>query len=333
MQTTSSFDITPIDPVVVTQQASNPRAITTVDGKQVDLAELSIGELEQLQWEQEPLYARAILESPKRSSERAETTARAYGTICAILDELNQRADPSAEFSMGMDHRYADLILRLLEEQNCAARFGGLFEVGYSAGVLLKEVASHGYQVGGLEVVDDLRQQAMTRVDAEHHERLLVGDFLSVDLSDHLGKYSIVYWNDVLEHIAPDEIREYLQTIKSLLCPGGMLVTITPNWHMRPSDVTAGFMPPRSEAIGFHLKEYTIGEIAELTKSVGFESLRVPAFVSKGKIYDSKRLSLTQTKIMAESFLEYLPYKVAVQACRRFGLNCSIAQLPLTMNR
>ena len=70
--------------------------------------------------------------------------------------------------------------------------------------------------------------------------------------------WSLIYWNDVWEHIPPDEIGDWLRRIYAMLPPGGQLVTITPNWHMRPFDATALAYPPRTEAQGLHLKEYTL---------------------------------------------------------------------------
>ena len=63
---------------------------------------------------------------------------------------------------------------------------------------------------------------------------LLLGDLRSVDQKSLTNRPSLVYWNDVFEHICPDEISDYLEKIYSLLVPGGSLVTITPNWLLRP---------------------------------------------------------------------------------------------------
>src|SRR5690606_33540830 len=127
----------------------------------------------------------------------------------------------------------------------------------------------------------------------QHHCRLLHGDFRKIDLSDHVGQYSVVYWNDVFEHIPTDEIEDYLAVIRRLLKPGGKLVTITPNWHMRPSDVTVLFAPPRTQAIGFHLKEYTLGEVVGMLEAAGFRSVQVPSLISRQRIYFSPAASLT----------------------------------------
>ena len=61
-----------------------------------------------------------------------------------------------------------------------------------------------------------------------------------------------------------------------MLAPGGQLVTITPNWHGRPSDVTAAICPPRTDAEGLHLKEYTLVEVSEMLRRAGFTRLATP---------------------------------------------------------
>src|SRR5207247_2508497 len=139
---------------------------------------------------------------------------------------------------MGFNLRYARLVVRLLKRAQ--ARAAGhrrsasprLFEVGYGSGAMLAEVARAGFDVAGVEVSSYMQEQAATRLP-EHADSLLLGDFLSLDLWPWQGCH-VVYWNDVLEHIHPDESLAFLRKIHELLAPGGVLVTITPNWHTRP---------------------------------------------------------------------------------------------------
>ncbi len=296
-----------------------------MNGNEVDISQLTTPELIALQCSEEPAFAKAILEAPKGSEARTHITRVAYSSVCAILEQIAKQECNDHPFAMGMDDRYVSLIDKLLISHTTQGRNGGLFEIGFSSGVLLERIARLGYDVGGVEVVEELWLQARRRLDVEQHARLLLGDFRSLDLSDHRGRYSIVYWNDVFEHIAPDEIAEYLELAYGLLSHGGQLVTITPNWHMRPSDVTDLLAPPRTEAMGFHLKEYTAREVDQLVKAAGFRKVEIPAFVSLNKIYLNKAFSFTRTKLLLEPLLEWLPYRAAVQACRRFGLNCTIA--------
>ena len=304
------------------------RLVELHDGTTVDITTLSPAELLKLQCEQEPLFAKAIVLAPRRSEQRTKITAVAYATICAILDELRVRDSRSEDFSMGMDPRYVDLVLSLLNRRGDTSTPGAVFEVGYSSGLLLEQLAGRGHSVGGLEVVHDLYTQAIARLPEEFHGNLLVGDLCSLDLSEHVARYDVVYWNDVFEHIPVDEIKDYLTILFSLLKPGGELVTITPNWLMRPSDVTVHFMPPRSTAVGFHLKEYLAGEVVALLKEAGFAKVRVPALITRSRIHDIPTLRLTSLKLGLERLVDHLPYRCAVQFCRRLGMNCTIATKP-----
>lgn len=305
--------------------------VELVNGEPCDISRLTTQQLLKLQCDQEIAFAKAIVSSPKDSAQRREVTSTAYSTVCSILERLGQlqaaesEAESAHDFVMGLDPRYTRLVLRLMKQQAVRGINGGFFEVGFSSGVLLQHVAGAGFLVGGLEVVQALVEQAKRGLASQHHPRLLHGDFRKLDLSGHVGQYSLVYWNDVFEHIPTDEIGDYLAVIRTLLKPGGKLVTITPNWHMRPSDVTVLFAPPRTEAIGFHLKEYTLGEVVGMLDAAGFRSVQVPSLISRQRIYCSSAASLTRLKILAEPALERLPYSWAVQVCRRFGYNCTIA--------
>jgi 2-polyprenyl-3-methyl-5-hydroxy-6-metoxy-1,4-benzoquinol methylase len=304
------------------------RTVVLFDGQRVPISELTLSQLVALQCEQEPAFGRAIHASPKGTQQRKDLIQRAYETVCAIVGEQAKRRGTSGIFSMGMDQRYADLVLRVLSDQQRKGNEGGLFELGCSAGSLLNLVCRAGHRVGGLEVVPELLEAARSNVDEAFHPNLLLGDFCSVDLATQVGTYAVAYWNDVFEHIPVDEIHDYLIRLKSLLRPGGVLITITPNWHMRPSDVTALFMPPRSQSIGFHLKEYKLREVRQLLKAAGFETVETPAFIGCKRIYLNRWLSLSRGKSFVEPVLEFLPYRLAVQACRRLGFSCTLASKP-----
>jgi 2-polyprenyl-3-methyl-5-hydroxy-6-metoxy-1,4-benzoquinol methylase len=304
------------------------RHIELADGQRLSLESLSLEALLALQGQQEPRFAKKIAASRKDSAEREQLIRTAYASVCAILDEQAKRRDVAGVFSMGMDPRYAELVLKLCRAQQCRGLKGGLFELGCSAGSLLGQADRAGFRVGGLEVVPELLRRAKEQVSTRHHDNLFLGDFRRVDLSRQLQSFSVAYWNDVFEHIPTDEISDYLSRLYDLLEPGGLLVTITPNWHMRPSDVTMNFRPPRSEAEGFHLKEYTLGEVCRLLRGVGFTEIATPSFISRRRIYLYRLFGLTGLKCILEPLLEYLPYPCAVQACRRFGLSCTIATKP-----
>jgi 2-polyprenyl-3-methyl-5-hydroxy-6-metoxy-1,4-benzoquinol methylase len=305
--------------------AATHRFVVLVDGTQCDLLGLSTSELIQLQAEQEPAFASRIVASPKGSLERSAAVRQAYETVCEVLDEVSNRQAQGQSLSMGMDPRYIRLVLELLGKQKAKGVEGGFFELGFGSGIMLEAAARAGYRVGGLEVAGQLFDEAKNKLPVEHHGNLWLGDFCATDFGNQNNSYGVVYWNDVFEHIPADEISDYLLKLNGLLKPGGKLVTITPNWHMRPSDVTVQFNPPRTTASGFHLKEYTLAEVRKLLLSSGFARVQTPTYISRSAIYLSDMLDITSVKASMEPLLEMLPFKAAVQACRRFGLNCTIA--------
>lgn len=295
------------------------------DGQTVRLSDYSDDQLTRLHFDQEVSFAAAIKASPKNSVQRVETIRHAYQTVCKILDEISSREGNSGLLSMGMDPRYIRLALEILSRQRKKNVGDGIFEVGFGSGLLLQAASDAGHRVAGLEVAPQLLQSARQILPPTAHDELLLGDFRSVDLSDHQGRYGLVYWNDVFEHIPVDEISDYLVRIRSLLAPGGKLLTITPNWHMRPSDVTCAFNPPRTEAIGFHLTEYALAEVRQLLIGAGFSRVQTPTYISRKQIWMSSIGDCTFVKAALEPMLEWLPFPVAVQCCRRFGFNCSLA--------
>jgi hypothetical protein len=78
--------------------------------------------------------------------------------------------------------------------------------------------------------------------------------------------------NQVMEHLHPDDAKEQLQNIYRWLEPGAPYVCLTPNYLNGLHDVSSYF---DREPTGFHLKEYTTGELAALFREVGFRKIGV----------------------------------------------------------
>jgi SAM-dependent methyltransferase len=199
-----------------------------------------------------------------------------------------------------------------------------LFEVGYGSGMLLKEVSNHGFPVAGVEISNTMHGQAMQLLGERHADYLLCGDLRQVDVNNFAERPSLVYWNDVFEHICPDEIADYLAHIHDMLQPRGTLVTITPNWLLRPSDITRVFCPLRTEARGLHFKEYRLAEVTKLLKQAGFRRVATPLVVSRRRIYLCGA-GARAVKQWCEPLIDRLPVKPAHLLCRGLGLSYTIA--------
>ncbi len=188
----------------------------------------------------------------------------------------------------------------------------------------MKAAGEAGFPFAGIEVSPVMRQRALEMLGQQHAANLHVGDFLASEVSGADGPWSLVYWNDVLEHIPPDEIGDWLERICRMLPPGGQLVTVTPNWHVRPSDVTSMLWPPRTEAAGLHLKEYTLREIHAMLRRAGFAHVAMPLLVLPKRFVLCGR-GLIDLKRALEPALEWLPFSTTRLLCRGLALSCTIA--------
>lgn len=306
------------------KEPKSAREVTLASGRVVSLAEMSVSELQSLQWQQEQLCAQEIMKHPKGSRERGLAIRQAYDLICTIL--AAQSADAGQPLVMGLDPRYVRLVLNLLRQQREAGLpHPALFEIGYGCGALLSEVHAHGYPGGGIEVSEIMRAQAIELLGKRHASALLLGDLRSVDLDSLADRPTLIYWNDVLEHIPPDEIGDYVSHIYRLLAPGGTLVTITPNWILRPSDVTGDFCPPRTEARGLHLKEYRLAEVTPLLRQAGFRRVASPLLATHQRLVvcGSGGRALKQC---IEPLLDHLPVRAARLMCRGLAMSATIAR-------
>jgi len=109
-----------------------------------------------------------------------------------------------------------------------------------------------------------------------------------------------------------------------VLIPGGSLVTITPNWLLRPSDITRDFCPARTDSQGLHLKEYRLAEVTRLLNRAGFKRVATPLAVSRNRIY-LVRGDGRLPKQWVEPLLDRLPVRTATLVCRGLGMSCTIA--------
>lgn len=310
------------DAAVAPVPLSFPSEVTLADGTTRDLRGLGRDELVRLQWEQESTFARRILDAPKRSIDRAEAVRRAYDTVTRIYAAVIGAS--GKPLVMGLHPRYERMLHGLLLRQRKRGLRPCFFEIGYGSGVLLKRVGEWGFPAAGIEVSPAMHERACRHVGPSGNVELYVGDFLRDDFAPKGPRPTLVYWNDVFEHIPPDEIPDFLRKIHDLLAPRGQLVTITPNWHTRPWDITGALHPVRTEAAGLHLKEYTLREVTRLLREAGFSRVAAPLVVTPARAVLCGR-GLVGLKRLVEPGLELLPVRAAYLLCRGLGLCETIA--------
>jgi SAM-dependent methyltransferase len=79
----------------------------------------------------------------------------------------------------------------------------------------------------------------------------------------------LVYSNQLMEHLHPDDALAQLGEIHRVLKPGGRYICVTPSRITGPHDISAYF---GYEPAGFHLREYDHASLAALFRQAGFGS-------------------------------------------------------------
>jgi SAM-dependent methyltransferase len=122
----------------------------------------------------------------------------------------------------------------------------------------------------------------------------------------------IAYSDQLMEHLHPDDAAEQLANIYRALKPGGVYLCITPNRWSGPHDVSRYF---DEEATGFHLREYSVSDLARLFSETGFRRLRV--LVGGGVAHVPVPVAFVK---IVERLLAMLPPRFGRKLARRLPL-------------
>ena len=135
---------------------------------------------------------------------------------------------------------------------------------------------------------------------------LILSDGVSIPVPE--GSVDVVYSQQLMEHLHPDDALDQLRNIYTALRRGGRYFCVTPNRLTGPHDISRHF---DEHATCFHLKEYTISELATLFRRVGFR--RVSVYVSTRSA--PKRLPVWPVRVL-EACLAPLPRSWRIRVAR-----------------
>lgn len=161
---------------------------------------------------------------------------------------------------------YARLVLTFRRELENRS----ILEVGCGDGIFLDQVARllpHG-ELCGLDTSDVTLPQGNGVI------RFLRSDVVSFRLD---GPFDVVFSHQVLEHIAPADLRDHLQSIHAALVHRGKFIVILPNRYWGPQDITRivnNTYSGRVPAQGSHLNESSYSELAPQLEAAGFGNIR-----------------------------------------------------------
>jgi len=184
----------------------------------------------------------------------------------ALYDELFRRVPHHTTLTrkVSPEHRRKTLAWQLKLLSGFLNKDVTFLEVGPGDCVLSFEVAKFVKKVYGVDVSETITSTAKT----PENFQLILSDGFSI----HVPKDSIdvVYSNQLMEHLHPNDVVGQLKNILEALSPGGAYLCVTPNRLSGPHDISSSF---DSVATGFHLREYTVTELSGLFRTVGFSKI------------------------------------------------------------
>ena len=190
---------------------------------------------------------------------RAASAVERRSMYATIYDEFFRRA-------RSVGHTIDDP-REIARQVRIATRFlpkgGRYLEVGAGTCRVASQVALSAREAYAVEVSAEV-------VPSDAGVQVLLSDGVTIPVAP--DSVDLVYSNQLMEHLHPDDATEQVLNIQRALAPGGKYVCITPNRLTGPHDVSGHFGDiPR----GFHLREYTVGELRRLFLEAGFRDVRV----------------------------------------------------------
>lgn len=162
-----------------------------------------------------------------------------------------------------------------------------IYEVGSGKGEMIAYLAKQGYQCRATEITRERGQKFIKEV-----QNLTWSIIDGVHLASFEQKefYDVVFSNQVIEHLHPDDIITHFKNTYAILKKGGRYIFSTPHRYNGPCDISQVFKSDVPK--GMHLKEYTFREIKNLLLKAGFLKIesffKIPRTISNNLNIDIK---------------------------------------------
>jgi SAM-dependent methyltransferase len=238
--------------------------------------------------------ARRLLDAPRE--DRARVYSQVYAELFARVPDHPQHLAERAENSARVAAQVA-----LLEPLLGGGRY---LEIGCGDAAVTFAMAGRAAFAYGLDVVDAL----VPTESAPENFRLLLSDGVNIPLPS--ASIDLVYSNQLMEHLHPDDAGAQLREILRVLAPGGRYLCRTPSRLTGPHDISGYF---EYEATGFHLREYDYRGLRRMMREAGFAQV---SFFVGGRRRAPLPFALAAS---LETALEALPRTARCRAARRLA--------------
>jgi ubiquinone/menaquinone biosynthesis C-methylase UbiE len=206
------------------------------------------------------------IEKELASRLRNSTREERQQLYTSVYDELFKRVPYHPQLTQKLSTedsaRFVALSMRFLRRfLNPNSIF---LEVGPGDCSLSLEVAKHVRKVYAVDVSNEITKG----LNFPQNFELVISDGVSIPVAEN--SINIVYSDQLMEHLHPDDAIDQLQNIYKVLISGGLYICSTPNQLSGPHDVSMCF---DEVATGFHLKEYLVNELYNLFRQAGFSKV------------------------------------------------------------
>jgi SAM-dependent methyltransferase len=140
---------------------------------------------------------------------------------------------------------------------------GTFLEMAPGDCTLAFEMCRHVKQVLAVDISDQTASQSGRPANF----KLVVYDGYHLDVPE--ASVDLAFSYQFLEHLHPDDVAEHFKLIHRVLRPGGAYVFSTPHCFSGPHDISRHFSDTPS---GFHLKEWTYGEMRQVLRAAEFSA-------------------------------------------------------------
>ena len=179
-----------------------------------------------------------------------------------VYDELFRRVPDHPQLARKGSSRVRERVASAMAILRLFLRPDTTFlEIGAGDCAVSFEICAHAKKVFAVDVSELISHTA----SRPGNFQLILSD--GTDIPVPPASVDVAYSNQLMEHLHPDDARLQLENLVRALVPGGVYVVATPHRYSGPHDISRLF---DDVATGFHLKEYTFGELSQLLHEVGF---------------------------------------------------------------
>ncbi len=205
--------------------------------------------------------AHRLKEAP--AADRASVYGQVYDELFRRVPDHPQLASQSSGLRQHNLARELQVLGRFIDHGDT------ILEIGAGDCLLSQQLARRSRAVHAVDVSEEITRSSDNPPNLHVH----VIDGVRIPIAP--ASTTLAYSNQLMEHLHPGDARAQLAEIATALAPGGRYIVITPNGLTGPWDISRLFS---TTPTGFHLREYTNGELTRLLKEAGFKRIR--AFVS-----------------------------------------------------